>query len=975
MSKLALQLIRENIQKHQRGEDATYLDLGNCGLTHLPPELGECVWVETLILSNVWWDYDLEKKQWQNKESQNKGEPNRIAFIKGIEKIQKLKKLVVAKYNFDPGANWELNDLSPLVGLFQLQVLDCSSTQVSDLSPLSGLSQLQRLDCSGTQVSDLSPLSGLSQLQVLYCSYTQVSDLSPLSGLSQLQTLFCSSTQVRDLFPLVGLSQLQTLDCFDTQVNDLSPLAALPQLQTLYCFGTQVSDLSPLSGLKNLQRLDCSSTQISDLKPLLPLIRKGVEVVFNRYEDNTIRVRDCPLTNPPREIVEQGNAAILNYFAEKERSGTEKSLEAKVVLIGEGQAGKTSLLTRLLRPGTALPNKEDRTKGLDIEIEKYAYEIPGGEQMRLNVFDFGGQDHYKPLHHFFYSKNTLYVMVSRNGDAATNDFDYWLDTAQLFGQNSPLLLVHNLFGDVRSSFNRAKYERFGEMIKDSLDVNLGDFADRRWDEIKSRIEYFASRLPHVHEEIPKSWANVRRALLARREEQVIDLEDYLALCALPENGGMDEARALRCSAYLHDIGIILHYQQDSDLREYVIVKNEWATDAAYRVIDDAEIAKRQGLFYQKTDLPRIWCQSEYRKMRLQLLQLMKHFRLCYPLKADGEFIAPQLLPPNPPEGYSWQPEQDLTIYFEYDFMPLGLMSQLIVECHLLIAEERRLVWRDGAVLELTGGDARAEVLLQKRNGKQTIGIRAQGRKRRDLMTIINGKIEELHKPFGSGLKVEKKIPCVCTRCEKVEDKWYFNLSELENRLKAGREKKDCEVSYESVSIDALLGNVFSKQRNFNGKLPEEDSDVDIPLRAFVSYSKADKAYLDEFKKHLKPLQRSGQLMHWDDSKIAPGEEWDDAIKAELARADIIFLLLSPDFLNTDYIWEVEIPQAMRRHKVGEATVIPIKIRNCGWEDMPYADLQALPRKSDIIGPNPVNDDLWKAVTDEIRQLLRSKKRE
>ncbi len=733
----------------------------------------------------------------------------------------------MAKHYADSVEKWELNDLSPLSALSQLRTLFCSSTEVSDLSPLAGLSQLQTLFCYSTQVSDLSPLAGLSQLQILECSATRVSDLSPLAGLYQLQALYCSITRVSDLSPLSALSQLQMLDCSITQVSDLSPLAGLSQLQMLDCSRTQVSDLYPLAALSQLRMLDCSDTQVSDLSPLLPLIKKGVPVKWAKYEIGGILVEDCSLTNPPREIVEQGNEAILNYFAEKERSGTEKSLEAKVVLIGEGQAGKTSLLTRLLRPGTALPNKKDRTKGLDIEIEKYVYEIPGGEQMRLNVFDFGGQDHYKPLHHFFYSKNTLYVMVSLNGDAATNDFDYWLDTAQLFGQNSPLLLVHNLFGDVRSKFSRAKYERFGEIIKDSLDVNLGDFADRRWDEVKSGIEYYASRLPHVHEEIPKSWANVRRALLARREEQVIDMEDYLALCALPENGGMDEARALRCSAYLHDIGIILHYQQDSDLREYVIVKNEWATDAAYRVIDDAEIAERQGLFYQKTDLPRIWCQPEYRKMRLQLLQLMKHFRLCYPLKADGEFIAPQLLPPNPPEGYCWQPEQDLTMYFEYDFMPLGLMSQLIVECHLLIAEERRLVWRDGAVLELTGGDARAEVLLQKRNGKQTIGIRAQGRKRRDLMTIVNGKMDELHKPFGAGLKVEKKIPCVCTRCEKVEDKWYFNLSELETRLSVQRKTIECGYppNFEMVSIHALLGNVFSEKSDIDRIIIEGDSHV------------------------------------------------------------------------------------------------------------------------------------------------------
>lgn len=853
MSVLALHLIRENIAKRKKNdEDATYLDLSRCGLSQLPPELGECDWIKTLILSTTWLDYDISKRKVERKYSQNQGKPNRITSIKGLQQLHFLKKLVVSNGKSYEDENGEFHDLSPLSELIDLEVLNCSATQVKDLSPL--------------------------------------------------------------------------------------------------------------SGLKKLQYINCSSTQVSDLSPLIHLIKKGMPVKWEKNSTgNGIFVQDCPLTNPPQEVVKQGNHAILNYFAEKERVGTEKSLEAKVVLIGEGQAGKTSLRTRLLTPGEALPNKEDRTKGLDIEIEKYQYILASGEIMRLNVFDFGGQDHYKPLHQLFYSKNTLYVLVSKNGDTAVNDFDYWLDTAQLFGQNSPLLLVHNLFGDVRSSFNRQKYARFDETIKECLDVNLADFADKRWNEVQSRIEYFASRLPHVHEKIPKSWANVRRALAARREEQVLNLEDYLALCARQENGAMDEVRALRCSAYLHDIGIILHYQDDADLREYVIVKNEWASDAAYRVIDDPAIAERKGRFFRQTDLPRIWHQPEYRKMRPQLLELMKRFRLCYPLKIEGEFIAPQLLPASPPDGYAWRPAQDLILYVEYDFMPLGLMSQLIVECHLLIAEERQLVWCDGAVLELPGGEARAEILLQKRNGKQTVSFRTQGRKKRELMTVVDVKLEELHRPFGYGLKLEKKIPCICARCAKTDEKWFFNLSELENRLKAGRKTKECELSFDPVSINSLLGNVFSEE-------VRKRSSMGIP-RAFFSYSKKDIQYLEEFKKHLNTFYRNGQLLLWDDNKICPGEEWNKEIKHELAQADFIFLLVSVDFLSTDYIWDTEIQEAIRRHHAKEATVIPIKIRSCEWSNTPLSGLQGLPRKDGIID-TPINDRAWTEVVQEIGKLLK-----
>jgi len=522
----ALRIIRENIEKHNRGEDARVLDLGNCGLTEFPEAALECVWVEELILSSRWGEYDFENQVWEQQISQNVGRENGIAFLPPtLTKLQTLQKLVI------------------------------DSTQVASLSPLATLISLQQLYCRNTKITNLSPLAALTNLQQLYCSSLKLADLSPLASLTNLQLLYCYSTQVADLSPLAALTNLKQLYCSSTKVTDLSPLAGLINLQRLYCSSTKVADLSPLAELTNLQQISCSHTKIADLLPILPLIKKQIQVKWESYGGG-ILVKGCPLTNPPIEIVKQGNEAILNYFREKELTGVEKSLEAKVVLIGEGQAGKTSLRTRLLRPDAPLPSKADRTKGLDIEIEKYAYELAGGERMRLNVFDFGGQDHYKPLHQFFYSKNTLYILVTKNGDDATNDFDFWLDTAKLFGQGSPVLLVHNLFGDVRSQFNRSKYVRFEAILKESIEVNLLTLTG--WEAVKSHIEFLASRLPHVHEEIPKSWGNVRRTLAARREEQVISMREFLKICAEPDNGSMDRERALRCSAYLHDIGVILH---------------------------------------------------------------------------------------------------------------------------------------------------------------------------------------------------------------------------------------------------------------------------------------------------------------------------------------------------------------------------------------------------------------------------------
>ncbi len=140
MSELALQLIAENKAKHERGEDATYLDLGRCGLTKLPTAIKELVWVETLILSDAWWVYDPKENQGNWQYSQNKGELNRLTSLKGIEKWTALRHLVISQhYDAEKKKTKKLRDLKPLQNLLNLQILYCYSTQINDLAPLQNL--------------------------------------------------------------------------------------------------------------------------------------------------------------------------------------------------------------------------------------------------------------------------------------------------------------------------------------------------------------------------------------------------------------------------------------------------------------------------------------------------------------------------------------------------------------------------------------------------------------------------------------------------------------------------------------------------------------------------------------------------------------------------------------------------------------------------------------------------------------------
>jgi hypothetical protein len=114
------------------------------------------------------------------------------------------------------------------------------------------------------------------------------------------------------------------------------------------------------------------------------------------------------------------------------------------------------------------------------------------------------------------------------------------------------------------------------------------------------------------------------------------------------------------------------------------------------------------------------------------------------------------------------------------------------------------------------------------------------------------------------------------------------------------------------------------------------------LKIFMSYAHEDEAMKTELDKALIMLKRSNKIEVWQDRELLAGQEWDKTIKDEISGADIILLLISVDFNNSQYIWDKELAVAMQRHENGDARVIPIILRECEWQDMPYGKLQALP---------------------------------
>ncbi|MFM9947108.1 MAG: toll/interleukin-1 receptor domain-containing protein [Saprospiraceae bacterium] len=144
-----------------------------------------------------------------------------------------------------------------------------------------------------------------------------------------------------------------------------------------------------------------------------------------------------------------------------------------------------------------------------------------------------------------------------------------------------------------------------------------------------------------------------------------------------------------------------------------------------------------------------------------------------------------------------------------------------------------------------------------------------------------------------------------------------------------------------------------------------------PLQLFIIYAREDQPALLELKAHLRPLEKRGDLTVWYDGEILPGADWHEAIKAQLATADIVLLFISKSFFNSEYIEKEELKKALERHRKGEATVVPVIVRPCLWDAHPeISALQVLPKDGKAVSSWGEADDAWIDVGKGIMRLCK-----
>ncbi len=783
-------------------------------------------------------DAKLNKQYQLNKEQQviglNLDQCSIIKLDQIIELLAPLKSLRALWINDN-----QINDISPLTSLKSLRTLSLINNQVNDIAPISELNSINSLLLADNQISDISPLISLKLLELLTLGKNQVTNIFSLASLKSLKNLWLYSNQISDITPLSELKALRQLILFRNQISDISPLSALQSLQKLDLDNNQINDISPLASLKSLNELSVKRNPIKTLPETITELNMEIQW-SNENKSGFITFYDNPLESPPPEIVKLGKEAVRQYFRsiEEAKSKGEAPVplqEIKVHLIGDGLAGKTSLLKNLI--GEPFNPKESQTHGLNV-VTRQAPRINGLEnddelkECLFHFWDFGGQEIMHTTHQFFMTSRSVYMLVL---DSRTDSHQhYWLRHIEKYGGKSPVIVVMNKI-DENPNYNieqRKINERFP-----AIESRFHRISCKNGEGVESIAKSLKSAVLHEHsiygQPFAPSWIAVKEKLVEETGAQrYLGRTRFESICN--DFGITDPSARKTLLGYLNALGIVLYFES-LDLSEIYVLDPHWVTIGVYKIINSTK-TKNGHLCLKDLDFilnQEKICNDEYDPAKKSnftytppeqryLLDIMELFELCYD-EHNGTFI----IQSNLPKEIDNEPEitagDALRFIMKYDYLPSTIIPRLMIAMQHDIHDGMQ--WRYGMVLKSEDHEgALSKVVADTKDSTISIEIQGEPRRKREYFSIIRNHIRTINKNF-TNLEVKEFIPLPGYPDELVEYKELLGLEKM------GIDEYVSGKLGKVFSVSAMLDSVISREeRNEERNKDNRMGNINIHLK-------------------------------------------------------------------------------------------------------------------------------------------------
>lgn len=706
---------------------------------------------------------------------------NNIESLSVLEDFKKLERLSVNKNN--------ISNLEPISKITTLLVLDATDNKIIDISYLNGLKNLYLLNISNNKIIDITPLQSLTNLMTVNLENNNISDISEIKNLHEVAYNFQNNkiSVIPDSFfirePLKNSSELH-----DKIIHYIN--VSLQQKQIKTEFINEILELQ-----KNVYALSDSKIESKHLKKIDKIYRTYFLDIFSSYFLNN------PISSPPLEIIFQGLNPLFRYFERRDMQEKDFIHEAKVTLVGEGNAGKTSLQARLLNEKSDLPKNEERTRGID--VVEYNF-----EKYKAHIWDFGGQDIYYPVHRFFLTNDSVYILVASTRSNMHN-FEYWIPTIYQFGGNSPIIIIQNCFNGVSANWNNTLSVFYSNpdfnILKPYSKINLPN-NNFGLDGIKNLIQESIKKLPLIGKEVVKSWVFVRDEIIKSKDiTPCLSFEDFKNLCKKTDINNNtkffnNEIEIIDLGKFLHKLGVILWFDDRKTLKDYIVLKPEWLMNAVYFILDNEKSEKG---YLTSSDFKSIWADKTYIYRHEFLKTILEEFKIAFPKKQrSADYILPSKLK-SLPDGSKWEINnlnKYIRLEYEFNFIPYGLINQISADLSKYIPDDDS-VWFNAVNILKNNSSAQIE---ENRIAK-ILYIKAKGNDARDLVAIIMKSVDDVIEEY-RGISPKIQVLCNCDVCINLENPMSFNYDKIKEWLESGKDEKTCLESDIKINLRNLIDN-------------------------------------------------------------------------------------------------------------------------------------------------------------------------
>ncbi len=837
----------------------------------------------------------------------------------------------------------------------------------------------------------------LPSIKHIFLNGNVINETSILSSLHRLEILRLSNNGLRELPYLCP--GLLYLDLSSNEIEDISKISYLEDLLTLDLSINLIKNIFPLSNLKSLEHLYLNNNKIHDISylRLLPDL-KLISLDINP-------IKDCPFEVWGGNDVKLIRGYFDSLQRQYDNENIDRQ-EVKLVFVGNSAVGKTQLINLLITGKYSNERNTTHginvIKLYPSKSPLKQLKNKFNNNFSINIWDFGGQEYYHGTHQLFLSNHAVYVLLwdkSTNLNGVVNtelsdgifedlehfDYCYWLESIRYYAPDSPILIVQNKIDDPYQSKERISNELL-ELFKveqDECSLSLMNalsddspykrLFDNFCDELRDLLISSASKFKYN-----SVWLSIRDEIVGLannkdnkfsnylNEDAWIDFGDFNKVCiGIDSNFSDDELHGL--VNWLNNIGTLNYYPNNPRLKSKIFLSPKWITTKIYEILDKTVLSKKGE--FSLSDI-----HDEPNKTEI-FIELMKEMDIIFPHPLDKDvYIAPQYLP-------SEHAIEDLFAIAELGLrrssyrirVPIFFYKKLMHRLILYFGMEADVVakyyWKHGIVFVTKGGTRCLVKGLyteeSNRQGVILIGIensnehdRLQKEIFERLLIILSRKEEELgfriypptlgiksilenntdiksneqeedQKPLKALWRLDvKNAPRWLQVLEiAVSDSTFISLLKLIKHVKIGKKKIELD------SGEVLLINKFRFLL---------DQNVSMPLKVFLSYSHNDTQLMRRLDTHLAPLKRLEKVVSWTDREIIPGSNWDLTIQNQLNEADIVLLLISADFIASDYIWNKEFANALEREERRQCIVVPILLQPVDYNGLPFSEKQMIP---------------------------------